>query len=138
MKTYVGTADGHVLVLDPDGYQSESPLLSPTDVKKYADAFDWGANTPGAAQLALAILCDAMGNADDALRLHQRFKYRTTANPHVMRKGQPWRLTTGQIKAILREIVQVELDTAKTRRQVEAEPRSVASEGGPDIGFELK
>jgi hypothetical protein len=38
------------------------------------DGFEWGYGGSGPAQLALALLVDATGNAERAMRLHQDFK----------------------------------------------------------------
>lgn len=42
--------------------------------------FEWGYGGSGPAQLALAILADALGNDGRALRLHQRFKFKVIAS----------------------------------------------------------
>ena len=50
-------------------------LLVPRfDLARYAESFDWGNGlTPGAQQLAIALLADATGNDQEALRCHDYF-----------------------------------------------------------------
>src|SRR5262249_47817253 len=44
--------------------------------------FEWGYGGSGPAQLALAILADALGNDLDAMRLHQRYKFKVIDQLH--------------------------------------------------------
>lgn len=62
-----------VTVLDDRGQvHSRDPRL---DLRNHSpDGFAWGYAGPGPAQLALAILCDALGDDERATRLYQRFK----------------------------------------------------------------
>lgn len=76
-KKYVGTRPSprttRVVVVDDNGYEYElDPRL---DLKNHSpDGFEWGYMGSGPAQLALAILADATGNDDFALRYYQDFK----------------------------------------------------------------
>lgn len=78
MKHYIGerTPDGcEVLVIDksdPDG----GYLLPPRhDLRNHSpDGFNWGYSGSGPAQLALALLADALGDDEKAQRFYQDFK----------------------------------------------------------------
>ena len=61
--------------------------------------FAWGYAGSGAAQLALALLADALGDDARALRLHQDFKARV-----VMRLPRRWTLTRSRIVAHVRQL----------------------------------
>ncbi len=77
MKVYKGdrTIDGVVVTVD------DAPLPQRTDVRAISDdGFEWGFEGPAAAQLALAILVDHLGDAEKALALHQPFMEEIVAN----------------------------------------------------------
>jgi len=63
--------------------------------------FSWGYSGSGPAQLALALIADATGDDELALRVYQRFKAR-----HIVHwpQGLPWRMTAGQVRARAREL----------------------------------
>jgi hypothetical protein len=54
------------------------PLKLRLDLWRHAECFDWGDGGAGAAQLALAILADLVGDRL-AIRLHQGFKWQRIA-----------------------------------------------------------
>jgi hypothetical protein len=56
--------------------------------------FEWGYAGSGPAQLALALLADALGSDQTALRLHQPFKFKTIAR---LDRDVPWRMTEGDV-----------------------------------------
>ncbi len=56
--------------------------------------FEWGYGGSGPAQLALALLLDATGDPETALRLHQDFKRAVVGD-----FGDEWELTQGEIIA---------------------------------------
>lgn len=56
--------------------------------------FSWGYEGSGPAQLALAILCDFLGNTEEAQSVYQEFKSEIVAG---LPQGQPWVLTGQQI-----------------------------------------
>jgi hypothetical protein len=61
----------HVALVE---YGRERPLPQRQDVYNHSpDGFSWGYQGSGPAQLALAILCDAIG-PNEAVRWHQDFK----------------------------------------------------------------
>lgn len=78
MKTYSGTHSdeaGGQVVLVQEG-ERITPLKPRHDLWNHSpDGFNWGYGGSGPAQLALALLADALGNDEEAVRLHQRFKW---------------------------------------------------------------
>jgi uncharacterized protein (DUF2249 family) len=58
------------------------------------DGFEWGYGGSGPAQLALALLADALGDGQRAVRLHQQFKWRVIAK---LRQDMYWRLSVENI-----------------------------------------
>lgn len=92
----------------------QRPLPVRLDVYNHSpDGFSWGYHGSGPAQLALAILCDAIGPAE-AVRFHQEFKRARIA---PLDPNEPWTMTTADVLgwwvlACLRE-------TARRRREDE-------------------
>lgn len=76
-KTYRGTrdanVDGHGTVWVHEG-EERRPLRLRLDLFNHSPGFAWGVSGPGSAQLALAILADALEDDVTALRLHQGFR----------------------------------------------------------------
>lgn len=72
-------------------------MLSPERSQKLwnhsPDGFQWGYGGSGPAQLALALLLDATGDSELAVRLHQLFKW-----VFVAKWGDQWEITTEEIK----------------------------------------
>jgi len=62
------------------------------------DGFEWGYGGSGPAQLALALLLDVTGNADEAVLMHQRFKDNVVAG---WRSDGRWEITDAAIRAWL-------------------------------------
>jgi hypothetical protein len=74
--TYMGhrTPTGCVVVVQDD-QGNKRPLPPRNDLDNHSpDGFEWGYAGSGPAQLALAILADALGSDEWAVRLHQHFK----------------------------------------------------------------
>ena len=63
--------------------------------------FAWGYGGSGPAQLALAILMHALGDADRALRLYQDFKWAVIAK---LEQRAPWRLSKSDVLAAVAAI----------------------------------
>ena len=62
-------------VVAVDEMENHRPLAWRLDLSNHSPTgFEWGYAGSGPAQLALAILADALGDDARALRLHQRFK----------------------------------------------------------------
>lgn len=101
MKTYYGRTDGTVLVQDAERTYPLNPRLDL--VKHSPSGFGWGYGGSGAAQLALALLADLLGDDTRALALYQEFKWRVIAR---LPYGQPWGLTSREALAALESITQ--------------------------------
>jgi len=56
--------------------------------------FEWGYGGSGPAQLALALLADAIGDDDAAVMLHHEFKWKVVANLPL----HSWKLTSREIR----------------------------------------
>lgn len=106
MKTYRGDRIGGCVVT-VDG----RPLPPRLDLRNHSPTgFEWGYGGSGPAQLALAILCDHLGDDDlaeglyhafaEAEALYQEFKWRVIAS---LPAGE-WTLTTDDIERVLSEI----------------------------------
>lgn len=67
----------------------------------HSEGFSWGYAGSGPAQLSLALLLDALGDKDRAVRLHQRFKFRVVA---AWPKDEGWSITDTEIKEICKEL----------------------------------
>jgi Family of unknown function (DUF6166) len=95
-KTYVGKRNHNgsavVRVIGRDGDSHALPARWDLD-NHSPTGFEWGYGGSGPAQLALALIADALGDDQLALRLHQKFKWMVVA-------GLPkdhWRLTEPQV-----------------------------------------
>lgn len=121
---------GYAVKIQITGEGSVSDLPLRLDISKHAGAFAWGpvmvgarkskALVPGAAQLALAICAHALANDGRALKLHQRFKFRTMANWPA---DHAWDMTAEEVAVVCDEIEAAEA----TPGQLAA----VASEAAP-------
>lgn len=90
MKTYTGdrTIDGVVVLVD------DQPLADATDIRKLSDdGFEWGYEGPAAAQLALAVLADHLGQPARAVALHEPFMREIVAN-----MANEWVLTSADVE----------------------------------------
>jgi Family of unknown function (DUF6166) len=107
-KTYIGiphrqSGSGQPVVTVCDGQKSE-PLPLRLDLFNHSPAgFSWGYGGSGPTQLALALLADALGDDDLAVRLHQAFKFRVVA---CWPEGERWWITADQIAAVVKVIEQ--------------------------------
>lgn len=80
----------HVSRINDDG--RALPLMRRLDLRRHAAEFNWGTNNSGAAQLAIAILSDALGDDDTALDYYQHFK-----STVLRRLGSAWVLEVNDV-----------------------------------------
>lgn len=110
MKTYRGDRIGGCVVT-VDG----RPLPPRLDLRNHSPTgFEWGYGGSGPAQLALAILCDHLGDDDLAEGLYHAFKRHVVAG---LPQG-PWTLTTEDID---RSLAEIELEWHAPVRSPQAE-----------------
>lgn len=95
MKTYRGWRDlngeAHVEV---DG----RPLNPRLDLDNHSPTgLEWGYAGSGPAQLALALIADATGDDQRALKRHQRFKWEYVAK---LPQNDPWEITEEAVRLL--------------------------------------
>jgi hypothetical protein len=139
-KTYIGiphreSVTGQPVVTVCDGQKCQ-PLPLRLDLFNHSPTgFSWGYGGSGPAQLALALLADALGDNDRAIRLHQDFKFKVVA---CWPEGERWWITTDQIAAVVNVIEQENGQPGKENKQLQESERAAASgmgslsTGGPD------
>ena len=97
MKTYAGhREDGKAVVMIIERGCEVRPLPLRLDLWRHSPTgFEWGYAGSGPAQLAWAMLADAL--EDDALasQLHQRFKFEVIARLAPL---EPWTMTEQQVR----------------------------------------
>lgn len=110
MKRYLGerTPEGvRVTVIDSD-HLDGSPLPMRLDLHNHSPTgFEYGYSGSGPAQLALALLADALGDDQKAVRLYQDFKFKVIARL----TGDRWELS----QEVIRETVD-RLESDRRRR----------------------
>jgi len=104
MKVYSGRRDVnricHVLVIDDGGSRALDPRL---DLDNHSPTgFEWGYGGSGPAQLALAILADALRDDITAVRLHQKFKWRVISK---IARDKPWQITQAEVIDVATELL---------------------------------
>jgi len=108
MRTYEGTRthDGaHVTRHETQQQQAPSlplPLPLRLDLGGHSPTgFEWGYGGSGPAQLSLALLADALGDDEKAVRLHQPFKWEVVAR---LPARENWTLSEEEVRAIAQRI----------------------------------
>ena len=98
MKTYRGwrSARGAEVTVEEAGRRGHR-LRRRGDLYNHSpNGFEWGYGGSGPAQLALALLADALGDDERALQLHQDFKWEIVASlPKVS-----WLMTDDQVREV--------------------------------------
>ena len=96
MKTYAGKRSIDGLVVTVDG----RPLPERYEVQRFTNwGFEWTYEGASPQQLALAILCDHLGDPRRAVRLSEPFMQRVVAN-----MDNDWTLKSDEIDSVLKQI----------------------------------
>lgn len=96
-RTYRGFRDinGNACVsVEDDMVMRDLPLRLDLD-NHSPDGFNWGYGGSGPAQLALALLADALDSDDEAVILHQRFKWKFIA---TIPQEQSWQMSVHEVR----------------------------------------
>ena len=84
------------------GEYHHTPLPTPTDLKTLSfNGFGWGTCSPGAGQLALALLCDVLGNDSRAVRL---CSYLCELLVRNLSPFHPWTLTDSDVRLAVESV----------------------------------
>jgi hypothetical protein len=104
MKTYEGRREGYAALVTVNG----RPLNPRLDLWNHSPTgFEWGYGGSGPAQLALALLADHLGDDNEAVVLHQPFKFGVVAR--LPRRG--WTLNSREIDRAIQLIREQEAVT---------------------------
>jgi hypothetical protein len=103
MKSYIGTRRADricdVRVHNVDGRWQR--LRIRLDLFNHSPTgFEWGYAGSGPAQLALAMLADALKDDEKAVQLHQKFKFKVIA---MLDRDAPWEITQEQVLQFVKE-----------------------------------
>lgn len=91
------------------------PLAPSLKVFKHSPTgFNWGYGGSGPAQLALAILLDYYGDAQKAVRLHQRFKAAVVSQ---WPQEEGWHITGAEIEQVCERLERAWAENAERRRK---------------------
>jgi hypothetical protein len=101
-KTYVMSRRGGYADANVRQGACEFPLNPRLDLARHSpDGFEWGYHGSGPAQLALAILADALNNDRRALSLYQQFKREAIA---VQPRDRDWELSHADVIQMVQEM----------------------------------
>ena len=96
MKTYAGRRDIDGLVVTVNGERLDEHY----DVKRFTKwGFEWTYEGASPQQLALAILCDHLGDRERAIVFSEPFMQRVVAN-----LDNDWTLKTDEVEGAIKEI----------------------------------
>src|SRR5213592_2403403 len=97
MKTYEGRREGYAVLVTVNG----RPLNPRLDLWNHSPTgFEWGYGGSGPAQLALALVADALGDDEAALDIYQRLKFRVVGR--LPKDG--WSLTETELTDAIRSL----------------------------------
>ena len=130
-KTYIGTPHresglGQPVVTVCDGQKCQALPLRLDLFNHSPSGFSWGYGGSGPAQLALALLADALDDDDRAIRLHHAFKFKVVA---AWPEGERWWITAAQIAAV---VSLIEQENGRAPKENEERSTAAFSTGGPD------
>ena len=130
-KTYIGipareSLSGQPVVTVCDGQKCQALPLRLDLFNHSPTGFSWGYGGSGPAQLALALLADALDDDDRAIRLHHAFKFKVVA---AWPEGERWWITAAQIAAV---VSLIEQENGRAPKENEERSTAAFSTGGPD------
>lgn len=97
-----GTAEVRIETTVPNHPTKTRKLPLRLDIDNHSPTgFEWGYGGSGPAQLALAMLADALGNDLRALRIHQDFKFRVIAG---LDQDREWFISADMVRQVAEEI----------------------------------
>ena len=102
-KTYIGErdSDGTTRVYVREAGKTTHALALRLNLFNHSPTgFEWGYAGSGPAQLALALLADALADGTTAVALHQRYKFEVVAE--LPRDG--WQLSAEQVRTVAMRI----------------------------------
>lgn len=100
-KAYVGVRHDGLAAVTVEVEGKTSALAARLDLRNHSPTgFEWGYGGSGPAQLALAILADALGDDELAEEIYQTFKSRVVAEL----PAEGWRLTLEQVQSEVNKI----------------------------------
>lgn len=133
----LGNHQGFVHFIDRDDPNDKGRDLPAKHVNKAK--FEWGylevrgqpskAMVAGAAPLALAICCHALGSDDRGMKVYQRFKQRVMSK---WPRGEEWAITAEEVAVICDQIEADEL-TPQELRTVDRERPAIETEYGRGV-----
>jgi hypothetical protein len=139
-KTYIGIPHresglGQPVVTVCDGQKCQALPLRLDLFNHSPSGFSWGYGGSGPAQLALALLADALEDDDRAIRLHHDFKFKVVA---AWPEGERWWITADQTAAVVKVIDQENAQAVKDNEHLHGRQAAAAFStgslptGGPD------
>ena len=139
-KSYIGTShrdsvSGQSAVTVCDGQKCGQLALRLDLFNHSPTGFGWGYHGSGPAQLALALLADALADDSRAARLHQHFKCKVVA---CWPEGERWWITADQIVGVVNGIEQEIAQAGNEGEQAQGSERAATtgaacfSTGEPD------
>ena len=120
MTTYHGWRDAnrtaHVEVIPATGGGSKRELPLRLDLENHSPTgLEWGYGGSGPAQLALALLSDATGDDELAVKLHQQFKW-CFVTP--LDRDNEWYVSADSVRNIVAVLLtQARVDEAQEKEQ---------------------
>ncbi len=108
------------------GTATRERALSPRfDLRNHSPTgFEWGYGGSGPAQLALALLADALNDAEQALLLYQNFKWKTVA----LFPTEGWQMSRDEVQRIVRVL---QAEKAHQTAPYEAEAQAIITAPAP-------
>ena len=122
MKIFRGTPGGQVTVED-----GGKVTVLPPPTSANTDKYDWGNGGREAGNLAKALAENVLGDAHEAVQVHQMLKHRLVMS---LRREVPWEIREPVVMTHIEDIRESAKDAARIRGIVAQQPVPVVYEGG--------